>query len=518
MKMKRIITGLLCACMLTSLASCGKKDVATVGNIDITELGDTGGIELPITTEDVELQAFVVSSVADLPNKFFLKNLKEITGVTVKPIVVTGDTGLQKLQLLAASKKLPDISCNFLYKKDVDDLGMNGALVNITENIDKMPNIKKLFFETEENKRIIKDLSSPDGNMYLVPSYNIARDINHLFMYRKDIFDKLGIEPWTDSESFYNALKKIKEAYPDSTPFSSKLQFDLIRYFANQWGIEFDLDGYYNRETGKWEYAGTSDRMKEMLDFIKKLYDEKLFDPEFLTNTAQGWSTKMTTDKAFVSFDWVDRMDMFKAQTATTIPDFDLQPGFPIGTDKTYTPMDKLGAVQVFIANNKNAEISMKLVDFLMSEAGSKLATVGLQGETYNYDENGKANFIGFEDGSATIATLEEAYGMYTQGLAIRYNPECVYFQFTERTQKAQDLVNEKKLVRKVFPKLNMNEDTDRYNELYSVLYKEFQEFASKYILGSGDVSWEAWVEEAKGFGSEEFAGYINKHAGDQTR
>jgi len=402
--------------------------------------------------------------------------------------------------------------------KDINDLGMNGALVNINENIDKMPNIKKLYFETEENKRVLSDYASPDGNMYIVPSYGIARDINHLFMYRKDIFDKLGIEPWTDSESFYNALKKIKEAYPDSIPFSSKLQFDLLRYFANQWGMEFDLDAYYNKETGKWEYAGTSDRMKEMLDFVKKLYDEKLFDPEFLTNTSQGWSAKMTTDKSFVTFDWVDRMDMFKAQTATTIPDFDLQPGYPIGTDKTYTPMDPIGGINFFIANNKNSEISMKLVDFLMSEAGSKLATVGLQGQTYNYDENGKVKYIGYEDGSATIASLEEEYGLFTQGIAVRYNPECVYFQFTERTQIAQDLVNEKDLVRTIYPKINMNEDADRYNELYSTLYKEFQEFASKYIMGSSDVSWDKWLEEAKGFGSDEFASLIQKHAGEQTR
>ena len=253
--MKRIVALLSCVCILASIAAgCSKKTSQVVSDIDISELGDTGGIELPITDEEVEISAFVVSSVSDLENKFFLDALRKITGVSVKPIVVSGDTAQQKLQLLAAGKKLPDIACNYFQMKDINDLGMNGALVNINENIDKMPNIKKLYFETEENKRVLSDYASPDGNMYIVPSYGIARDINHLFMYRKDIFDKLGIEPWTDSESFYNALKKIKEAYPD-------IEIVLCTPMYRFW---MDEDNTFMYDSNTFENNG-----KKLTDFVQ---------------------------------------------------------------------------------------------------------------------------------------------------------------------------------------------------------------------------------------------------------
>ena len=517
----RIFTGMTAACILAGcLAGCGKKPQQTVSNVDLSQLGDVNGLELPITTDGATISFLMNTSQASLEDKFFLQTVKAITGVTIEPVVVSDANGQQKLQLLAASKQLPDIARNFLQNSDIDELAVNGALVNISENLDKMPNLKKLYKETPENERVFSDYASSDGNLYVIPAYGIARDVNHLFMYRKDVFDKLGIEPWTDTESFYNALKKLKEAYPDSTPLTSKLQFSLFKYLGNQWGFETDLDKAYDLETKEWVYAGVSSNMKNLLDFLKKLCDEGLLDPEFLTNTQASWTAKMTSaDKAFVTFDWVDRMDMFVAQAEATVPGYDLQPGRPIGLTGRYMPMDPIGGTSVFITNNKKSDISVKLVDFLMSEAGGRLETVGLPGQTYEYDENNKIKYLGFEEGqSITIKDLEEKYGMFTGGIAMRYDPECVYFQFTPRTQTAQELVNAEDLMYGLYPRINVGEDTERYNELFGSLNKAFEEFASKYILGADGVSWESWLEQAKRLGSDEMGQIIRNHANGQTR
>ena len=520
-KTKKMLAGMMTVCVIAgSLAGCGKEKQQTASKVDLSELGEVNGLELPIVDKDTKISFLMNTSQADLEDKFFLQAVKDITGITIEPVVVSDANGQQKLQLLAASKQLPDIARNFLQSNDIDELALNGALVNITENIDKMPNLKKLYKDTEENKRVFSDYASSDGNLYVIPAYGIARDVNHLFMYRKDIFDKLGIKPWTDTESFYNTLKKLKEAYPDSTPLTSKLQFDLFKYFGNQWGFETDLDKAYDAETKEWVYAGVSSNMKNMLDFLKKLYDEGLLDPEFLTNTQASWTAKMTAaDKAFVTFDWVDRMDMFVAQAKSTVPGYDLEPGRPIGLTGKYMPMDPIGGTSVFITNNKKSDISIKLVDFLMSKAGGRLETVGLPGKTYEYDENKKVKYLGFEKGqSITIKDLEEKYGLFTGGIAMRYDPECIYFQFTPRTQTAQELVNNEDLMYKLYPRINVGKDTEKYNELFSALNKAFEEFASKYILGAKDVSWKGWLEQAESLGSDEMGKIIRKHAKGQTR
>ena len=53
----------------------------------------------------------------------------------------------------------------------------------------------------------IFDLQSADGKLYMFPTYDINRDVNHGMLYRKDIFDKHGIKMWNSPEEFYNVLK-----------------------------------------------------------------------------------------------------------------------------------------------------------------------------------------------------------------------------------------------------------------------------------------------------------------------
>lgn len=520
-KAKKAIAGAALVCVLAgTFTGCGKDDKKIISKVDVSQLGDVNGIELPIVEKDTKISFLMNTSQANLEDKFFLQAVKEITGITVEPVVVSDANGQQKLQLLAASKQLPDIARNFLQSNDIDELALNGALANITDNLDKMPNLKKLYKDNPENERVFSDYASSDGNLYVIPAYGIARDVNHLFMYRKDVFDKLDIKPWTDTESFYNVLKKLKEAYPNSTPLTSKLQFSLFKYLANQWGFETDLDKAYDSETKEWVYAGVSSNMKNMLDFLKKLCDEGLLDPEFLTNTQASWTAKMTAaDKAFVTFDWVDRMDMFVAQAASTVPGYDLQPGLPIGLTGKYMPMDPIGGTSVFITNNKKSDISLKLVDFLMSEAGGRLETVGLPGQTYEYDKNNKVSYLGFNEGqSITIKDLEEKYGLFTGGIAMRYDPECLYFQFTPRTAIAQELAKSENFMYELYPRINMGNDTEKYNELFGTLNKAFEEFASKYILDAKGVSWESWIEQASALGSEEMGNIIRTHANGQVR
>ena len=181
--------------------------------------------------------------------------------------------------------------------------------------------------------------------------------------------------------------------------------------------------------------------------------------------------------------------------------------------------MDPIGGTAVFITNNKKSDISVKLVDFLMSEAGGRLETVGLPGETYEYDENNKVKYLGFDEGqSITIKDLEDKYGLFTGGIAMRYNPECVYFQFTPRTETAQIRAVEEDWMYPLYPRINVSEDTERYNELFAGLNKAFEEFASKYILGDQNATWEKWLEQAKSLGSDEMGEIIEKHSNGQTR
>ncbi|MBQ4110484.1 MAG: extracellular solute-binding protein [Clostridia bacterium] len=504
-KMKKTLMWVLSICMAAGVFSgCGKTDTAESG-IDVSLLGDAGGIELPIAEKNVTLKCFIETTVSDLEDKFLFEAIKDITGITIEPVVTTAANATQKLQMLAASKQLPDIGLCYFQDSDRSSLAENGALLCITDSLDIMPNVKKLIETDETYQKAFEHYSEADGKTYIIPSFGIERKINHCMMYRKDIFDEAGIEMWKDGEGFYQALKALKEKYPDCIPFSFKQQFAIVDWLRQQWGLITDCN---IDSTGKYVSYMTHEQMKDMLDFLRKLYAEGLMDPEFLTTTQASWTSNMTTDnESFVTFDWVDRMDMFYGTMKETNPEYNLTIANPIGSTGKYLRMNGSNTNSMFIANNENAEISAKMADFLMSEAGAKLTTLGIEGTTYDKTED-KIVYKGFENVLPGTVDLQNSYGMFLAGLSPRFDQESAYFMYTPQVANAQEYAIANDLITEFEFSANIKDSSDKekYNNIISDMKKEFEIFASNYILGknNAETAWTDWLAKASEIGVSE--------------
>jgi len=355
-----------------------------------------------------------------------------------------------------------------------------------------------------------------DEKLYAAWSYNIARDVNHGFMYRKDIFDKQNIPMWTDSDEFYSALKKLKEIYPNSTPLVSKRQFNLVRDFALGWGFEHPI--VFDSASGTYVYSFIQPKYKEVLDYMRLLYSEGLIDPEFLTSSEASWAAKMTqNEEAFVTFDWIDRMELFYEQIKDVNPDYDLRFAAPVGPNGgKYRRLPKAGGAASFaVNNNSKKEYSMKLVDFLLSPAGSQMATLGLDGISYAINDDGKVEYLGMDGVEPSIKTLEEKYGLFVQYFAIRFDTSSIYYQFPPRLQEAQDLVKDKNwLADAVELWGGVKDGVDIFNEIFAALDMEYQTISSKYIVSPGDPTqiWNEWLVKAKQLGVDEMVTIYNNN------
>ncbi len=482
------------------------------GEIDMSQFSETNGLELPIVDEPVKLTAIMSSSVEGIDNKLVLQVLKEITGVELEVIIVPPANYSQKLQMLVSSKQLPDIFPDALTNEVRLSLVENNAIVCFDDYADMLPNFKKLFVDDADNRAQIRN-TMVNGKLYRAVSYDIARNINHGFMYRKDIFDKHNIPMWTNSEEFYSALKTLKELYPDSTPLVSKRGVGLVNDFAIGWGLSTDFT--LDESTNQYYYSYTQPEFKEVLDYMRKLYVEGLLDPEFLTCTEANWSAKMSQDSmGFVTFDWIDRMDLFYEQLKETNPGYDLRFAAPVGPNGgKYNRIPKAASgVSLAVSNNENKEVAMKLIDFLLSPAGAKLMTLGLEGTTYQVTD-GKVEYLGMEDVIPSINTLEEKYGLFTNSLSLRYDPNCIYYQYSPKLQEAQDLVvNNNWLTDSVSLKIDITEDSDTYSKIYSNLKPLYETMVSKYILSAEDPTgiWNEWVAKANELGVDQMVAIYN--------
>lgn len=493
-----------------SLSGCGKpKTVSEVYDPEVKITGDLGGLKLPLVDENTKLTWYVKSDVTTLNDSYVLKKIRAATGIDLELLIIPLAAGNEKLSAIIASRNLPNIVG--LASNVAEDIASQGALACVEDYIDILPNFKKNFVENDDNNWVFKTYAMDGGRLFGYFGFDGYRDVNHGTMYRKDIFDKHGLSMWNNEEEFYQCLKKLKELYPNSYPFVSKNASQIYSKLGPSWGLSKVHDAYYNEEKKEWLYADTSPEFKAMLDFMKKLYDEGLMDPEFITRTQSSWQQLMTQEhEAFVTWDWIGRLEQFKQLTAETIPDYDLRYGNPIGPAQKIAETDQvLGPTYVAKKSDKIDEASFKLLDFIASPAGKELITMGVEGETYELGEDGYADYYKFPDKVPSINELEQEYGMFIQGMYLGFDRRSSYFDFTEKEKEAQEFINKPGMRLELDPQVVFTpEENEKRNNLNAELTRFSQEYALKYIMGQE--TWENWLKKAESLGVAELTKIYN--------
>lgn len=533
--MSRKIISVLLALVLavTMLAACGGKNNEGEGGkasstppaspsaqpsdkVEETDnsgqYGDTGGIKLPIVDKPTTLTWMLVSD-NPVNDKMIVKEIEKRTGIKLDIQAYSSATYQDKLRMTVASGKLPDIF-HGLKRAELNKIGQQSAVVAINDYLDQLPNFKRLY--VDENPWVIKSYGDEKGNIYTWPIYNMSRDVNHGLMVRKDILDKHNIKEWTNTEEFYQVLKQLKELYPDSYPMASKTKEYIFRDLAYGWGIGGTAyPVYYDESSKEWKFAATTPEHKDMLDFMKKLYDEGLLDPEFITDTPDSWTSKMTSGKSFVTWDWIGRLDLFYNQISSENPDYNLRYANPIGPTGNIRTLPKVDAEWgITVANNANKEVALKLLDYLTSPSGAALVTLGVEGETFNFDANGKPVYPELTDVPLVdIKVLEDRYGLWLEGMYLAPDRRSVYYNFTEKEQEAQDKMLAGNKFEVLDPVLNFSEDElSAIAELQSSIEKEANAFNANYVLKKsfGEKEWNEWIKNAEKLGANKIVEIYN--------
>ncbi|GGG19493.1 extracellular solute-binding protein [Paenibacillus abyssi] len=480
------------------------------------QYGDTGGLQLPLVDEPTTLSWMLVSENTNLNTSLIATEIEKRTGIKLDIQAYPSSTYKDKLKVVLASGNLPDIF-HGLTIAEINDMGSQDVVTPINEYIDQLPNFKKLY--AEENDWVMKSYSDDKGNMYHWPIFGVNREVNHGFLYRKDVFDANGIPLWNNTDEFYEAMKKLKEIYPDSYPIASKTKEFFFRDWGYGWGVVgADYPMFYDENDKTWGLTFTQPEYKEMLDFAKKLYNEGLLDPEFITDTAASWTSKMTTaNRSFVTFDWIGVLDTFHNQVKAEIPEYDLRYGNPVGPTNTIRSLPQVSVFGLTVTNNDKKEAALKLLDYLSSPSGAELVMLGVEGVSFVEGADGSISYPELADAEKVdIKLLEEKYGLWLEGMYLRADERSVYFNFTEKEQEAQDNMKDKR--QPLDPVLKFtNEENTAKADLYNAIYQAGVEFSTKYILNKnhGDAEWEAWLAQAKKLGEDK---YVEVYKNAQAR
>ncbi len=520
---RKFIVGILVVSMLCSIfAGCsktGSEDNASGNQVssensqatekpeEETPKEKTGG---KLVDEDTTLTIMLYSNYELDNDTWIFQKIKECTGISLKVICYTREVASEKLATYIAKGEIPDITVSLFTDGQRYEYGEAGALASPMDYLDVMPNFKALVIDDPDMFAIYDSCTTESGKNYYIPIYRLNRDVNFGLLYRADVFRDLGIEPWKpgDTEGFYNALVKLKEAYPASYPFTGSAGGKNMLRLAASWVGNGTYLGF-DYDKGEWYLPTITDEYREFLSFFQKLYAEGLMDPEYFSTTLDSYNEAFLNGRSFVCNEWIGRLDLLPTAAAEEDPDtaFDMQYAAPIGNGKI-PELEQLSLWGPAVANNENTEASMKLIDWLYSEEGSEVFTVGVEGENFEWDQDGKPVYPELEQAGITadITSLEEHYGMWIEGLYLHPDRSSCYFSFTEREQAAQDLINNQCGYVKTIPSMAASvadELQDEYNQLYTTYTTDVDSFLAEYITKSnyGDAQWEAYVKQVTDYG-----------------
>lgn len=380
-------------CMGT-FAGCSKSQE---GSNTVTEKSENG-IVFPLKepvklTYWLEFSSTVLKSMADSE---LYKELEKRTGIKVEFIHPPEGQGKEQLNLIIASRELPDIIEGGLgqYSGGAAKAFEDGVIVDLKELQEKYaPNLTAIYKEYPD---LLVDLQTEKGNILHVP---YIRGHEKLLTFsgpvmRRDWLQELGLKEPVTVDDWYTVLKAFKEKKGAAAPLTGVLGDLKNATFVGSFNT---LNDFYV-QNGKVVFGPTTANFKNYIATVSKWYKEGLIDSEIATNNSKMVDARVTNGQSgALPLGYVgSTVGRFLGLMETKDPKFDF-----VGVQY---PVQKAGDIPFFVQTDKavitgkgSASITttskyqkeaMAFLDYGFSKEGHMLYNFGIEGQSYKM-ENG---------------------------------------------------------------------------------------------------------------------------------
>ncbi|ULL16261.1 extracellular solute-binding protein [Paenibacillus sp. H1-7] len=314
------------------------------------------------------------------------------------------ENGYEKINVAMATGDLPDIVTINYPSPSLNQWIDEGLLLPINDYLPLMPTVKE---------KIEKNLqwTAVNGKYYGYPF--IEERANTTIAFRADWLDALGLKPPQTLDEFHQALKDVTTKDPDKNGKNDT--YGLTAQKSTGFNGSFNFVFYaYGMPHGDWvlDSAGKvvpifeHPAFKQGVQYLRKLWDEKLIDPEFLLNDTQQREQKFYQGKVgFMSAPLFRHVNRLETSLQKINPNgklgYSAPPAGPDGK-RGMNSNPKNGLFTGITKQAKNPEKAAKLIEFMLSKEGRSLLELGMEGVhytkqgdkiVYNEEERAKDGF-----------------------------------------------------------------------------------------------------------------------------
>lgn len=235
------------------------------------------------------------------PDNRIRRKLEEYTDTRLDITWVPNSSYEDKLNITLASGRLPMVlKAENTRTPVVANAIQSGGFWELGPYLKDYPNLR------EADPEILKSLAV-DGKIYGL--YRSRPEGRLGISYRKDWLDRLGLKIPVTVEQFYDVLYAFTHGDPDGNGKQDTFGLAVSKYDVpwdimqlwfgapNQWGTGPD---------GKLIPDFMTEEYREALRFFKKLYEEKLVNPDFPIYDPARWNEMFVNGRAGVMLDVAD--------------------------------------------------------------------------------------------------------------------------------------------------------------------------------------------------------------------
>lgn len=445
------------------------------------------------------------------------KEIQAKTGVSIEFQVVSQEGLKEKKQIMIATNTATDFIQ--VDTQEGREHGPDKVFLNLNDYLDKAPNLKSFYDKYPEAKAVA---TGADGGIYTVPVIEgdaEGKGFNFIWYTRSDLVKKYNLKAPTTVDEFYQFLKQLKEKEPNSYPLTSNAIVGDTGLYTVFGRIFSGIHGFYNIDptTDKYAFAPYHDGYKKGLEFLNKLYTEKLLDPEYSLITQAQWEERILTGKSLVTYFWKADLEALtgKALKAGSAGyELDAIPQFAADGIKNYQySRPVVGAVgRAISAKVKDKERAVQFLDYLLSDEGSKYLSLGIEGKTYTM-EDGKPVYMK-EFGTSPFTVLRKDWGVWYDLITLD-NARSREVWERGLSDKSKDI--NARYADYIIPAPKQIVKTDEELELekskLTNLSKYLEQKLTEFVTGKtpiNDTTYQEFVDQAKKLGADELLNMYN--------
>lgn len=487
-----------------------------------------GNVELPLTDEPVTVTMWmgvnpnVLKITEDIGNDCALWNeLATRTGVNLVFTVVNPDTESEKFNLMVASDDLSDIISNAttLYTNGGEAAVADEILIDhlpyLTEEL--TPQICKLM---EAYPDAVPDALTDSGWLAGMPQLSMQTETTQTFgpLIRQDWLDELGL----DTPETYDELHDVLVAFKDQKGADAALALNYAATGINNGLVQgYGINGlvadaamsepYYQIDDELF-YGPIQPEFKEYLTMVHDWYQEGLIWQDFMSypDFQNPPTDIILADRCGVFYGEVTYIATLQNSSnnenfnLVALPDFVQNPGdtIPFKEERSYTASTPWS----ISTQCECPELLMQWCNYMYTDEGALLCNYGIEGESFNFDENNVPVFtdliLNNPDMSTTVALF-----MYCMDRGPFYRDETrEQSGYTPAQKEASDIWTSNLSVGRGIGSTMLNtEESDQVNQFYGDIKTYIEQSVLEFVIGNRDLSeFDAYVQHIKDMGIDE--------------